>query len=204
MAARTHPARCCSLRLPPNRMMAAPPHQGQTIRVPPQIRVGGQQATHGQPLGRPRARPPRGQAERGAIVPVARTADGDTSRRFGQLGQPNPGTSGPAGTVLAMNQPVRLRRAREARISTDKVLRDALDLTHERGRHKARVFASALGITTSSWRYLHDQIRESLPEAGGPDHSDHSVRSRLRGGRDDRRDARARVIRPRRESVMRD
>ena len=32
-----------------------------------------------------------------------------------------------------------------------------LDPTHLRGRHKARVFASALGIRTQDWRYLHDQ-----------------------------------------------
>jgi hypothetical protein len=41
----------------------------------------------------------------------------------------------------------------------------ALDLTHERGRHKARVFASALGITVADWRYLHGQILDALPEA---------------------------------------
>lgn len=75
------------------------------------------------------------------------------------------GTSAFEGTVLAMNQPVRLPRAREARIPTDKLVRYALDLAHERGRHKARVFASALGITASDWRYLHDQILAALPEA---------------------------------------
>ena len=41
----------------------------------------------------------------------------------------------------------------------------ALDLSHERGRHKARVFASALGIAAADWRYLHDQILAALPEA---------------------------------------
>ena len=64
-----------------------------------------------------------------------------------------------------MAEPVRLPRAHQARIPTDKLLRYALDLTHGRGRHKARVFASALGITASDWRYLHDQILEALPEA---------------------------------------
>ena len=63
-----------------------------------------------------------------------------------------------------MDQPVRLPKAREARIPTDKLIGYALDLTHERGRHKARVFASALGITSADWRYLHDQILEALPE----------------------------------------
>jgi hypothetical protein len=64
-----------------------------------------------------------------------------------------------------MEMPVRLPRAREARIPTDKLINYALDLTHERGRHKARVFATALGITATDWRYLHDQILENLPEA---------------------------------------
>jgi hypothetical protein len=62
-----------------------------------------------------------------------------------------------------MDQSVRLPKAREARIPTDKLIGYALDLTHERGRHKARVFASALGITSADWRYLHDQILEALP-----------------------------------------
>jgi hypothetical protein len=63
-----------------------------------------------------------------------------------------------------MTEPVRLPRAREATIPTAKLVSYALDPSHERGRHKARVFASALGITTSDWRYLHDQILEKLPE----------------------------------------
>ncbi|MEA2222580.1 MAG: hypothetical protein QOH83_956, partial [Solirubrobacteraceae bacterium] len=29
---------------------------------------------------------------------------------------------------------------------------------HPRGRHKARVFRSALGIGSGDWRYLHDQL----------------------------------------------
>jgi len=44
-------------------------------------------------------------------------------------------------------------------------VRYALDPNHERGRHKARVFASALGISASDWRYLHDQILQALPDA---------------------------------------
>jgi hypothetical protein len=61
--------------------------------------------------------------------------------------------------------PVRLPRAREARIATEKLVGYALDPDHERGRHKARVFESALGIAVRDWRYLHDQILEALPEA---------------------------------------
>jgi len=66
-------------------------------------------------------------------------------------------------------QPIRLPGAESARIPTDKLIRYALDPTHARGQHKARVFASALGITNHDWRYLHDQILEALPEA--PVHS---------------------------------
>ena len=64
-----------------------------------------------------------------------------------------------------MDQPVRLPKAENATIPTDKLLRYALDPNHERGRHKARVFDSALGITAADWRYLHDQILEALPDA---------------------------------------
>jgi hypothetical protein len=57
--------------------------------------------------------------------------------------------------------PVRLPRVREVRIPTDKLVRHTLGLTHERGRHQARVFASALGISSADSRYLHDQILEA-------------------------------------------
>lgn len=60
---------------------------------------------------------------------------------------------------------VRLPNAGQARIPTDKLVRYALDPAHERGQHKARVFASALGITAADWRYLHDAILGALPEA---------------------------------------
>jgi hypothetical protein len=64
-----------------------------------------------------------------------------------------------------MERVVRLPRAAEARIPTDKLARYALDRTHERGQHKARVFESALGITARDWRYLHDQILDRLAHA---------------------------------------
>ena len=70
-----------------------------------------------------------------------------------------------AGTFSVMDEPLRLPKAKEARIPTDKLVRYALDPIHERGRHKARVFASALEITARDWRYLHDQILEALPDA---------------------------------------
>jgi len=63
-----------------------------------------------------------------------------------------------------MTEPVRLPRAQEATIPTAKLVAYALSTTHECGRHKARVFASALGITASDWRYLHDQILARLPD----------------------------------------
>jgi len=63
------------------------------------------------------------------------------------------------------DEPVRLPNARQARIPTDKLVRYALDPSHERGKHKARVFASALGIAAADWRYLHDAILAALPEA---------------------------------------
>jgi len=63
-----------------------------------------------------------------------------------------------------MTDPVRLPGARDATIPTAKLVSYALSATHQRGRHKARVFASALGITASDWRYLHDQILAALPD----------------------------------------
>jgi hypothetical protein len=60
---------------------------------------------------------------------------------------------------------MRLPGAERARIPTDKLVRYALDAHHPRGQHKARVFVSALGITASDWRYLHDQILDALRDA---------------------------------------
>jgi hypothetical protein len=58
-----------------------------------------------------------------------------------------------------------LPRAERATIPTDKLVRYTLDPTHARGRHKARVFAAALGVRNQDWRYLHDQILAALPDA---------------------------------------
>lgn len=41
----------------------------------------------------------------------------------------------------------------------------ALDPAHPRGRHKARVFSSALGIEQGDWRYLRDQLVDGVKEA---------------------------------------
>jgi hypothetical protein len=64
-----------------------------------------------------------------------------------------------------VSQPIRLPRATRATIPTDKLVNYALDPNHPRGRHKARVFASALGIGAANWRYLHNQILEALADA---------------------------------------
>jgi hypothetical protein len=58
-----------------------------------------------------------------------------------------------------------LPRAREAIIPTDKLVGYALNLEHPRGRHKARVFASALGIRRTDWRYLREQLLDGVVEA---------------------------------------
>jgi len=55
-----------------------------------------------------------------------------------------------------------LPRAGDAVIPTDKLMLYALSPDHPRGRHKARVFRSALGIGQADWRYLHDQIRDAV------------------------------------------
>ena len=59
----------------------------------------------------------------------------------------------------------RLPRATEAIIPREKLTAYALDPEHLRGRHKARVFGSALGINQADWRYLRDAILAALPDA---------------------------------------
>ena len=44
----------------------------------------------------------------------------------------------------------------------DKLAGYALDPAHPRGRHKTRVFSSALGIEQEDWRYLRDQLAEGI------------------------------------------
>jgi hypothetical protein len=60
---------------------------------------------------------------------------------------------------------VRLPRAGRAVIATEKLVGYALDPEHPRGRHKARVFASALGIEQKDWPYLHDQLAAGVVDA---------------------------------------
>ena len=64
-----------------------------------------------------------------------------------------------------MAEAMRLPGAERATIPTDKLVRYALNPDHPVGKHKARVFASALGIRNQDWRYLHDQILAALTDA---------------------------------------
>ena len=61
--------------------------------------------------------------------------------------------------------PSRVPRADEAVVPEDKLARYALDPDHPRGRHKARVFSAALEIERADWRYLRDQLIDSLADA---------------------------------------
>ena len=63
-----------------------------------------------------------------------------------------------------MEQEVFLPRASEARIPEDKLKGYVLNPDHPTGRHKARMFRSALGIEQDDWEYLRDQILERLPD----------------------------------------
>jgi hypothetical protein len=54
----------------------------------------------------------------------------------------------------------------ERAVITEAKLRDyALSSEHPEGRHKARVFASALGIGRDDWEYLREEIAMKLPAA---------------------------------------
>ena len=62
-----------------------------------------------------------------------------------------------------------LPRAEQAVVPREKLEGYLLDPTHEVGRHKSRVFASALGIHQRDWRYLRDQLKAAVvnvPVAG--------------------------------------
>lgn len=59
----------------------------------------------------------------------------------------------------------RLPYCEQATIPEHKLRDYALNAGHEVGQHKARVFASTLGIYREDWRFLNDQILERLPES---------------------------------------
>ena len=58
-----------------------------------------------------------------------------------------------------------LPNARRAGIPPEKLRDYVLSSEHEYGKHKARVFASALGIDREDWEYLCDQIASRVEEA---------------------------------------
>ena len=58
-----------------------------------------------------------------------------------------------------------LPKAHQASIPREKLEHYALDPEHPLGRHKARVFRSALGIGQRDWEYLRDQILAAVPSA---------------------------------------
>ena len=59
-----------------------------------------------------------------------------------------------------------LPNADRAIIESGKLRDYVLSPEHEYGRHKARVFRSALGIDRESWEYLRDQLAARVEEAG--------------------------------------
>ena len=59
----------------------------------------------------------------------------------------------------------RLPRAGRAVVPREKLERYLLSVEHETGRHKARVFAAALGIGQRDWEYLRDQLLAGVLDA---------------------------------------
>lgn len=58
-----------------------------------------------------------------------------------------------------------LPNVERAAIPERKLRAYSLDPEHKTGRHKARVFESALGIGQDDWEYLRDEILKKLPSA---------------------------------------
>lgn len=59
----------------------------------------------------------------------------------------------------------KLPHAQDAVVDRAKLRDYVLSPDHEYGRHKARVFLSALGIDRDGWEYLRDQIAAGVIEA---------------------------------------
>ena len=55
-----------------------------------------------------------------------------------------------------------LPHAREAFIPPSKLYDYVLSPDHPLGRHKARVFFSALGLSADNWEYLREQIKQGV------------------------------------------
>jgi hypothetical protein len=64
-----------------------------------------------------------------------------------------------------MANPDVLLQADRAVVPRDKLEGYLLNLGHEVGRHKARVFGAALGIHRGDWHYLRDRITEGIVDA---------------------------------------
>jgi hypothetical protein len=64
-----------------------------------------------------------------------------------------------------MTNPDRLPQADRAIVPREKLEGYLLNLGHEVGRHKARVFGAALGIHRGDWQYLRDRITEGIVDA---------------------------------------
>ena len=58
-----------------------------------------------------------------------------------------------------------LPNADQAVIPPEKLRGYALNPEHPRGKNKARVFKSALGIGQGDWEYLRDAIKAAIPAA---------------------------------------
>ena len=59
----------------------------------------------------------------------------------------------------------RLPNAHRAVVDPEKLRDYVLSSDHEHGRHKARVFLSALGIDRDNWEYLREQIVAGLVDS---------------------------------------
>ncbi len=57
-----------------------------------------------------------------------------------------------------------LPRAELAVAAEDKLRDYSLNADHRTGRHKARVFASVLGIAAGDWTFLRDQILDRVAD----------------------------------------
>jgi hypothetical protein len=93
----------------------------------------------------------------GRLRPLARTRG--PSRLASSKSMSEPREDQPAEPQIGRSLP----QASRAHIDLDKLTRYALDPGHPVGRHKARVFKSALAIGQEDAEYLRDEILRELP-----------------------------------------